>query len=872
MRIAQASVLSTFVRLILVPVSCVGGVLLARSLLNSWLGPTPVFLLFPFAVMISASRGGLPAGLITTALSLVAGTGLIEAERAGSEQWPATDVLRITVFAVLGGGISVLTGRLQNQQLETERRVEHLRLLVEGAADLAIFSLDRYGHVQSWNSGAERLKGYTAAEAIGIHFSIFYPPEAVQEGYPEALLRRARDAGSAVDEGWRVRRDGSRFWAEVTITALLDAAGRLRGFSKVTRDDTKRHRYVTALERSEATTRALLESAAQAIIGVDSTGTIRIANVAVEQMFGYSREDLIGSQLETLLPEAIREQHRAHRGSYTSRPHPRPMGIGMDLTARRKDGTTFPVEVSLSSITDQDGTLSIAFISDISERKRAEDRLRSSEQHLRNVLDSLFVFVGVMTPDGTLVEVSRAPLDSAGVSRPAVLGRPLWDTFWWSYSAEAQERIRAAIDRARSGESSRFDIDQRTGDALITVDFICAPMHDDHGRITHLIASAVSVHERKRAEEALRQSEARARTLIDAAPALVWVCASDGAAVYLNHSWSAYTGMSEEESRGLGWISAVHPEDTARWLQAWEDARLHQSPLELECRYRRHDGLYRWHLSRALPARDSSGQGLLWFGMSADIEDHKRSEHRLARANFDLKQFAWAASHDLQEPLRMVVSFTQLLERHYRGQIDAEGARFIGYAVDGARRVEALLAGLRDYWNASETPTEPTTPVDLEHVLASVLSHLSTAIAESGAEISHNPLPVVVAEHTLMVQLFQNLLSNALKYRDRERTPAIHIAVSKFDVEWRFSVHDNGIGIPPEYLRQVFGIFKRLHGREAYPGTGIGLALCQTIVERHGGRIWAESTFGEGSIFSFTLPLPQAQARAGSAHRPTTQL
>lgn len=223
----------------------------------------------------------------------------------------------------------------------------------------------------------------------------------------------------------------------------------------------------------------------------------------------------------------------------------------------------------------------------------------------------------------------------------------------------------------------------------------------------------------------------------------------------------------------------------------------------------------------------------------------------LSRTNDDLQQFAYAASHDLQEPLRMVSAYTQLLSRRYGPQLDQRAQSYIGFSVEGARRIEVLLQSLREYWQADKTHEQPVR-TSLEEVIAQASANLRTSIEQSGATIQHGRLPEVLAHPVPLTQLFQNLLSNSIKYRS-EQPPRITIDVGREGGRWLISVRDNGIGIPADYRQQVFRVFKRLHGRDV-PGTGIGLALCQKIVEHYGGRIWVESSDGKGSTFRFTLP------------------
>jgi signal transduction histidine kinase len=224
----------------------------------------------------------------------------------------------------------------------------------------------------------------------------------------------------------------------------------------------------------------------------------------------------------------------------------------------------------------------------------------------------------------------------------------------------------------------------------------------------------------------------------------------------------------------------------------------------------------------------------------------------LARSNTELEQFAYVASHDLQEPLRMVSSYLQLLQRKYQGQLDASADKYIAYAVDGAARMQRMINDLLAY---SRVMTRGKAPVatDCERAWSDALANLERRIQENAAVVTHDPLPTVQADASQLIQVFQNLIGNAIKYHGAE-TPRIHGSAQRQPGHWLFSVRDNGIGIEPQYFERVFVIFQRLHGKEEYSGTGIGLAVCKKIVERHGGTIWVESQYGAGSTFYFTIP------------------
>jgi PAS domain S-box-containing protein len=248
-----------------------------------------------------------------------------------------------------------------------------------------------------------------------------------------------------------------------------------------------------------------------------------------------------------------------------------------------------------------------------------------------------------------------------------------------------------------------------------------------------------------------------------------------------------------------------------------------------------------------------SGELIGFTKVLSDETMRKQLQDSLTESNAALEQFAYVASHDLQEPLRTMTAYAQLLMRRYKGKFDAEADQFLGFIVEAAARMSAQVEAMLSYARATAGEVRPSS-VALDEDAEAALSHLSQAIEESGGKVTHEALPVVEADRGQMVRLFQNLVGNGLKYRHPERPPEIHITAELKGSEWMISVRDNGIGFDPAYGDQIFAPFKRLHTDAAYSGTGVGLAICKRIVEMHGGRIWAESKPGEGSVFRFTLP------------------
>lgn len=357
----------------------------------------------------------------------------------------------------------------------------------------------------------------------------------------------------------------------------------------------------------------------------------------------------------------------------------------------------------------------------------------------------------------------------------------------------------------------------------------------------------------KQAAEELSRREDQFRHLAEALPNLCWMAYGDGHIFWYNSRWYEYTGTTPDQMEGWGWQSVHDPEVLPEVMERWTASIRTGQSFEMVFPLRRADGSFRPFLTRIVPIRDEEGRIVRWFGTNTDITGQKEIEKELRNANADLEQFAYSASHDLQEPLRTVKVFSQLLAEKEKHKLDGQSLDHLNSVISSATRMEALLRDLLLYARATRIET-PAEPADANQAVQAALTNLKGAVAEIGAIIEVDSLPTVPVHPTQLELLFQNLISNAIKYRKPGVTPEVHIASKKQNAEWLFSVRDNGIGIEPQYKERIFGIFKRLHTSDRYSGTGIGLALCRRIVERHNGRIWAESKPGEGSTFYFILP------------------
>jgi PAS domain S-box-containing protein len=424
------------------------------------------------------------------------------------------------------------------------------------------------------------------------------------------------------------------------------------------------------------------------------------------------------------------------------------------------------------------------------------------------------------------------------------------------------------------------------------------PMRGPDGAVTRWFGTAVDIDDQKRLLQELTQSLERYRLLSESIPQIVWNADADGQVTYFNNRWLDFTGMTVEEARYKGWTAAIHPNDVRRVTEAWQATISGVNDRFTEEFRLQHagDGAYRWFLSVAVPLRRPDGTVDQWIGSMADIhdqkehaqtleslvaertaelvqeiEDRRKAEEQLrttavdlARSNEELEKFAYVASHDLQEPLRKIQAFGDRLRAKNQAALGEQGQDYLDRILKSAGRMRRLIEDLLALSRVT-TKGQPFTTVDLNVVGEGVLSDLEERIAESGASVEIGPLPTVIADATQMRQLLQNLIGNALKFRRPDEPPRVTVqnrlipASDEFNDQpgYEITVTDNGIGFDEKYLDRIFQVFQRLHSRGEYEGTGVGLAICRKIVERHGGTISARSTPGHGTTFIVLLPIRQ---------------
>jgi PAS domain S-box-containing protein len=549
-----------------------------------------------------------------------------------------------------------------------------------------------------------------------------------------------------------------------------------------------------------------------------------------------------------------------------------------DYLLKNRDGDEFWVDWSGSPIdngTDKADVL--VQLRDVTRRRRAEEALRQKT--------ALFEAQAAASPDGILVIdennkrilVNQRIVDLYQVP-PGIMDDED-DGLLLKHVVSLIKEPEKFLEKVNYlnnhiDETSHDEIEFKNG---MVLDRYSAPVFGKDGKYYGRTWTFHDITELRNAEEALRKaneeleqkveertrelvkSEAFLKGVMDNASDAMFVKDRGGRMLLANPAFYRLMGVSPEMVLGKVVADYHHP-DVAKAIERDERRTMESGvTITIEESVSTRNGWRMFQTTKA-PYRDGEGRIIGYIGVTRDITEGKKAEEALVesaeelkRSNEELQQFAYIASHDLQEPLRMVTSYLGLLERHLKDQLDDRSETYMHFAVDGAQRMADMIDDLLTY-SRVQTKGKSFIPVDMGDALTTVLKDLEVSIEENGAVISQDPLPTVTADRSQMIQLLENLVSNAIKYRGKE-APRIHITAHGSGMNWVFAIQDNGIGIDQKYDSRLFQMFQRLHTREEYPGTGMGLAIAKKIVERHGGRIWVESEPGKGSTFFFTLPV-----------------
>ena len=747
---------------------------------------------------------------------------------------------------------------------------EHYRWIVENTRE-GVWMIDVEGVTTYANRRMAAMLGLEPRELVGRFFSDFlFPDDQERAGADlKELTRRGGDGELDV----RLRRhDGSAIWVRVGFTTVAGESGRNVGFLGLFTDITDRKRAEESLRQSEEKFRVLADGASDPI-GIVQGRRFTYVNPFLERLSGYSREELLSMDVAQLV-------HPDYRPLVMDRARRRQMGEPLpshyEYKMVTRTGEARWMQLSVSRIELKGAPALIGIAHDVTDRREAEEAVKRERAFLRQVIDAVPGFVFVKDAEGRFELANRSVAEAYGTTVEAIVGRTDAD-----YTA-SEEEVRRFRDNDLQviGSGSPLHIpEEKVTDAggrrrwLTTYK---VPLADEQGQCNRVLGVSTDITDLKEAQEALTRSERIKSLVLNATAELFTYYDRDLRILWVNRAAAEAAGVPVSQIVGRRCYDVWHGRAAActpcPMVRAIETGRDQEEEVKTA------DGRV-WRV-RSYPVLDERGhvEGLVCFGQ--DITDHRKAEEalqrtheelerrvaertaeleeanrELRRSNQDLQSFAYASSHDLQEPLRTVATYVQVLEKRYGDQLDDQARQYIDFAVQGAKRMHFLIRGLLAYSRVS-TQIRPAAPTDAGKVLDEAIDNLGLTIEENGAQVTADPLPVVRADPVQLLQVFQNLLANALKFRHPDRRPVVHVGVERQDGEWVFLVRDNGIGIEPQYFGRVFDIFQRLSPGGDYEGTGIGLALVKRIVERHGGRVWVDSDFGEGSTFFFSLPLP----------------
>jgi len=722
---------------------------------------------------------------------------------------------------------------------------------------LAVAGADRR---LTWTNPAwQPLLGWSADELRADSFHRLVHPDdlGVVAAFERDLL--SGTAGERPETELRLRaRDGGYRW--LMFSASYSPADELVFFCG--KDITARKQGEEELRAAEERFRAVTGSTRDGIVSADGNGRIIFWNAGAEAIFGHSASAIVGRPLTELMPERYRDAHRAGIARFVATGEGRLTGSTVEVEGLRVDGSEFPVELTLGSWSRSGQTCFTAVVRDMSDRVRARHALREAEERFAGAFEGAAVGLMLAAPDGTVLRANRALCELTGWPEDELVGRA-YEELLHPDERGADDAVIAAM---LAGRTQRLATERRFliadgGTRFVRINLSLIRTPDDTP--LHFVGQIEDVTERRRMIEALTISEARYKGLIAHLPdSTVHLFDHDLRLLLSEGDRMRDHGYDPQMLEGRLLEEVVPPTAYARLAPEYRAALAGETrSFDLDTL----DGKATYWVQIA-PLRDDLGRIIGGMAISRDITQRRQAElgleqraGELERSNAELEQFAYIASHDLSEPLRMVSSYLQLLRRRYHGKLDADADQFIDFAVDGAGRMRDLIDDLLTYSRAGRGD-QPLEPVDSRAVVERVAEAVQTVEGAREAHIAIGDLPDVLGDPNQLVQLFQNLIGNAVKFVPEDRMPEIEISAERDGDRWTFAVSDNGIGMEPAHGERIFRMFQRLHTRDEYPGTGIGLAIAKKVVERHGGTIWAEPRPEGGSRFSFTLPAARETA------------
>lgn len=747
----------------------------------------------------------------------------------------------------------------QQQLAETEER---WRLALESVGD-GVWDWDADNGEVFYSRGWKRMLGYAEDEIsnrIEEWESRVHPDD--QEGVHAALKEHflGKTPFYANEHRMRCKDGGFRWILDRGVVVARRADGAPLRMVGTHTDVTARKETEEELRAVAARLEAILASAPVGVTIVDQDRAILVANDTMARLVQRDPQELVGATTRILYEN---DEQFADIGRRLYPSIDRGGTIAEELPFRRGDGTSFWARIVGHRVSMDDPALGIVWVvDDISARKQAERALEQSHRFQRVLVDTIPIPIFIKDRMGHFIDANAAFERWMGIDRGALFGLTSYDIAPPELADRHEEADRELL--ACPGTQVYETLVRRADGSELDVEFCKAVYLDSNGAPAGIVGAMVDISERKKAEQALRERHALFEEIFVSSLAVkLLIDPADGRIVDANPAAAAFYGRSLDELRAMRIddINTLSADEVRNEMaHAHNDSRQY-----FVFRHRLASGEARDVEVYSSPI-NVNGRELL-LSLVHDITQRRRAEEalqqqaaELERSNAELEAFAYVASHDLRQPLRTINSYLGLLEHDLAGGLNEDTREYMAFCRDGAQRMDRLIVDLLEYSRVGRK-AKPFAAWPAGEVVRTALDNLELSIAEVSATVTVAPdLPTLWGDGNELIRLFQNLIGNAVKYRAPDRPPVVEVACAREGRRWHFTVRDNGIGIAPEHLERVFGIFQRLHRRDEYEGTGIGLAVCKKIVEHHGGRIWVESEPGQGSSFHVTFPRREAQA------------
>ncbi|WP_138223063.1 PAS domain S-box protein [Nibricoccus aquaticus] len=688
----------------------------------------------------------------------------------------------------------------------------------------------------------------------------------VSEGERLIFMRAINERGECLNYETKLRMADGREMDFTLSSRLITLKGEACVLS-VLRDMSEQRRGEAAAARLAA----IVESSEDAIIGKDLSGVVTSWNTGAEKIFGYAAAEILGQPITRLIPADRQHEERDILERIRSGESVR----HFDTVRVRKDGRLIDVSIVVSAIKDPSGKIIGAskVARDITERTRVENTLRENEERMRLATEATGVGIWEWNVNTHQIRWDAQMFRVYGVppTPDGIVPYSIWSGAVLPQDLLRQEELLHATVRNKARGFREFGIKRGRDGQERTIEAVEDVRTNSRGDVEWVVGTNLDITERKRAEQALRENEEQFRTMANSIPQLAWIARPDGFISWYNRRWYEYTGTVPEQMEGWGWQSVHHPAALPTVMERWEAAIAAGKPLDMEFPLRGADGRFRTFLTRVEPLRDSEGRIVRWFGTNTDVETLKQAEEavrqlnaeleqrvtlrtaQLESANKELEAFSYSVSHDLRAPLRGIDGFARILQEDCAERLDDEGRRALSIICSESKRMGQLIDDLLGFSRMSRKELEATV-VDMADLAQSVFDGLITETVKHAPELVLKPLPKVPGDRATLRQVLVNLLGNAVKFTAHQAKPVIELGAMSEGGVATFYVKDNGVGFDEKYRAKLFGVFQRLHSEDEFEGTGVGLALVQRIIHRHGGKVWAEGRLGAGATFYFTLP------------------